>query len=186
MKGFVRAYKLDDAQPKWTADFRTNGGAVADLALLDSGVLAVPSLDRNVYFLDSETGAEKYPAAKLEDWAWGVPAVDGDRVVLTDISGNVYAFNLVSGSMDWMYATEHRLKASPTIVETPAGTIVVVADRSPEIHFLDLNSGDRRNSVPLDGVRHHPGQPNRPRGSCLLHHDKRTHYGGGSDQVCRQ
>ncbi len=147
MRGIVRAYNFQTAQVLWPADFKTDG-AIADLSLLENGDLVVPSLDRHVYFLDSTTGAEKRSPAELQDWAWGVPAVEGETIVLTDISGHVYGFDLSSGGQKWVYATEHRLKSSPTIVN---GT-VVVADRSPEVHFIDITNGDRLVSVPVEGV----------------------------------
>lgn len=144
MGGVVRAYKLSDASTTWPADFKTDG-AIADLSLLDTGELVVPSLDRHVYFLNSNDGSEAYPPVKLGDWAWGLPAATDSTLVLTDISGDVYAFERGSTTPTWVYSTEDRLKSSPTIIND----IVVVADRSPEVHFIFLGDGQRANSVPV-------------------------------------
>lgn len=147
MRGIVRGYALETAKTLWGADYKTDG-AIADLSLLENGELVVPSLDRRVYFLNAADGTENRAPAELQDWAWGNPAIEGTTIVLTDISGNVYGFDSTNGGQKWVYATGSRLKASPAIVN---GT-VIVADRSPEVHFIDIANGERLVSVPVSGV----------------------------------
>lgn len=147
MRGVVRAYNFASAETRWSGDFKTDG-AVADLALLGNGQLVVPSLDRHVYFLDRATGTESREAAELGDWAWGLPAISGNTMVLTDISGTVYGFDVSGGPQKWAYETGNRLKSSPAIV----GDTVVVADREPIVHFISLNDGSFLNSVPKPDV----------------------------------
>lgn len=144
MDGELRALRLPDAEPDWEEPFRAEG-AIPDLALLPNGLLFVPSLDRHVYFVDPRTGDEALPPFEATAWVWTTPASDGQTIYFGDFNGTVFAVDITTGTERWRTELRGKVKAPPALV---AGTLVV-ADRSPAVNFLDPETGELLNRVPL-------------------------------------
>lgn len=144
MDGRLYAIALDGARLLWPEPFRV-GAAIPDLALLDGRLLFVPSLDRKVYLVDPATGREAFPALVASDWVWTRPAVAGSTFFFGDFAGRVYAVDITSGRVRWTAAVGAKVKAPPAVV----GDALVVADRSPAVSFLSLETGELLNRVPV-------------------------------------
>lgn len=149
MNGEVHAIDAADGSPVWEEPFETRTGAIPELALIDD-VLFVPTLGKRIYLVDPETGVELRDSFATDDWVWTTPAYDDDMALafFGDFAGNVHALDITTGLDRWRFEGDHKVKAGPVII----GDTLLVADRGPTVHFLDLQTGERRNSVPLSGA----------------------------------
>ncbi len=148
MTGEVHAISPDDGSPVWADPFESGTGAIPELALIDERLLFVPTLGKTVYLLDPDTGQEAYPSFLTEDWVWTTPAYGDDFAYFGDFAGLIHALDITSGRDRWTFDTGAKVKAGPAIV----GDVLVVADREPVVHFIDIDSGERLNAVPLQGA----------------------------------
>lgn len=147
MDGKLYAIAIEGARFLWPEPFRV-GAAIPELALIDDGILFVPSLDRKVYFVDVATGRQAFPAIEAADWVWTKPAVAGTTAYFGDFSGRVVAVDITSGNVRWSANVGGKVKAAPALV----GDVLVVADRSPAVTFLDARSGELLNRVSLSSA----------------------------------
>jgi len=150
MGGEVHALDLANASERWAKPFRASG-AVAALSLLTDDALFVPGLNKHVYLLNPADGAVKSDF-RADDWVWTLPAFDKDRnlAYFGDFSGKLYALDITTGKEAWSSALDSaRIKSAPAIVNN----VLVVGDRKPVVHFLDLkDNGKRLNQVPLTSL----------------------------------
>jgi outer membrane protein assembly factor BamB len=146
MGGTVSAFRLSDGSPAWDGKSFRAGGAVADLQLLDDGHLFAPSLNKHVYILNPANGAEVVDF-KASDWVWTRAAYRDNVAYFGDFAGKVYALDITNGQLKWNqpYETHSEVKAAPAIVDD----VLVLADRKPVVHLIDLNSGASVNTVPI-------------------------------------
>jgi outer membrane protein assembly factor BamB len=147
MNGEVHAVDLASGDEVWTEPFDGESGAIADIAALnDSGRLFVPTLGRSVFIVDSESGAAIGAATPANDWVWTRPAVSATTAFYGDFSGELFALNIATGALEWTASTDGRVKGGPAVV----GDFVVFVDESPAVIFVNRESGEIRNRVPLD------------------------------------
>ncbi len=144
MDGNLYAIALDGARFLWPEPFRV-GAAIPDLALIRDGLLFVPSLDRKVYFVEAATGRQAFAPVEADAWVWTRPAVAGATAYFGDFAGTVVAVDITNGAVRWRADVGSKVKAAPAVV----GDVLVVADRSPAVAFLDLETGELLNRVPL-------------------------------------
>lgn len=147
MAGDLNAYNVKDHSVAWT--FHASG-AIADMALLDSTHLFVPSLNHHAYVLDPTQQGKVTTDFSAKDWVWTSPAYKDGIAYFGDFSGEVYALDLTGavGQLKWeskVSAKGSRIFSAPAIV----GGLLVVADREPAVHFVDPADGKVKNSVPL-------------------------------------
>jgi len=150
MSGDLAAYNVKDHSVAWS--FHASG-AIADMSLLDSTHLFIPSLNHHLYVLDPSQGGKVTTDYIAKDWIWTRPAYQDHVAYFGDFSGDVYALDLSgdSGQLKW----EKQISTSGTrIMSGPAlvGGLLVVADRFPAVHFVDPATGAVKNTVPLVGV----------------------------------
>ena len=144
MDGNLYAIAIDGARFLWPERFRV-GAAIPALALVRDGLLFMPSLDRKVYFVEATTGRQAFPPVEADAWVWTRPAVAGSTAYFGDFAGTVMAVDIITGALRWRADVGGKVKAAPAIV----GDVLVVADRSPAVSFLDLETGELLNRVPL-------------------------------------
>jgi outer membrane protein assembly factor BamB len=148
MSGEVQGFDLGTAAPKWARPFEVSG-AIPSLSKLDDRTLFVPTLDKQVYLLDTESGeAEKAPF-RASDWIWTDAAVRDGVAYFGDFGGRIYALDITTNQAKWTADVKSKVKAGPAVVEGSRGAVLVLADREPVLHFLDLESGSILNNVPL-------------------------------------
>jgi outer membrane protein assembly factor BamB len=147
MGGEVWAYDIATATPTWPEPFKTTG-AIADLAFIEGGRLFVPSFNKKVYVLDAATGREIAQPFAASDWIWSRPAVADGTIYFGDFSGKVYALDITTLTPKWPapYDSGASVKAAPVVI----GDTLVVANRDPEVHFINTATGQRLNMVPLN------------------------------------
>lgn len=150
MGGELHALSLADGSEAWSQPFEANG-AIASLTALGDDRLFVPSLDKRVYIVSSADGSV-LGEFKASDWVWTEPAVRGDRVYFGDFSGMVYAVDISNGANQvWEFKAGAKVKSAPAIVENVpnVGDVLVVADDEAVVYFLDAETGERLNAVPI-------------------------------------
>lgn len=147
MDGKVQAYDVRTGSAAWSTPFKADG-AVADLSVLPDGHLYIPSLDKNAYVV-SEADGSVVSRVALSHWGWAKPAITPEgEVVVSDISGKALAFDPENGAIAWNYDTAARVKSSPVTI----GDVIVLSDREPVVHFVSATTGERLNTVPVEGV----------------------------------
>lgn len=150
MNGELHAISIADRSPAWPQPLKVSG-AIPDLTALDETRLFVPSINRHVYIVDARTG-QVLTDYRARDWVWTAPALDGSRLYFGDFGGHIYGLDISTSPATELWppaSTEgHRVKAAPAIVDD----VLVIADRGPVVTFLDANSGQVLNRVPIDGA----------------------------------
>jgi outer membrane protein assembly factor BamB len=151
MGGELYAYDLGTAQEAWTEPF-ANSGAIADFTLIPDGRLLVPSLNKRVYLVDAESGQQIGEAFFAKDWIWTRPAIEGDIAYFGDFSGRIYALNIGGDQLSAVWAEPYesgkRVKAAPVVL----GNTLVIATRDPEVVFINRETGEALNTVPINGA----------------------------------
>jgi outer membrane protein assembly factor BamB len=146
MSGEVSAFNVKDGSRAWGGKSFRASGAVPDLQLLDDSHIFAPSLNKHVYILNAADGsvAADFQAA---DWVWTRAAFRDNTAYFGDFSGKVYALDITTGTNRWPqpYDTHQKVKAAPAIVDDA----LVVVDRKPVVHLIDLKAGTALNTVPL-------------------------------------
>lgn len=144
MGGDVFALNLSNGRKKWT--FHATG-AIADLVQLDDTHLFAPSLNKQVYIVNMADGTAPNGGFQASDWVWTRPAVKDGVVYFGDFAGSIYAVDITTGRARWErpYEGGNKVKSAPAIVQD---TLVLV-DRKPIVHFIDVRTGAGKNRVPL-------------------------------------
>jgi eukaryotic-like serine/threonine-protein kinase len=88
-------------KPVWA--FQTNAPVISSAAIED-GTAYFGSDDRNLYAVDTATGAKKWSFA-TEGKIRSTPAVSGGLVYFISFDGKIYALDAKSGAKKWVYET---------------------------------------------------------------------------------
>ncbi len=145
MDGDLHALSLVNGTPLWAEPFNAGRGAVPDLAMLNETTLWVPTLGKRVFFVDAETGTEVGTPVETADWVWTRPEIAETNAFFGDFGGIVHALDITTYAQLWQTASDTKIKASPVLI----GDTLVIADRTPAVIFLDADTGQRKNTVPL-------------------------------------
>jgi outer membrane protein assembly factor BamB len=145
MAGDVHALDLATGASIWAEPFEGDSGAIADLVALDSNFLFVPTLGRVVYIVDSATGTAVSEGAAATHWVWTRPAVADSVAYYGDFGGELFALDIPTATIAWTASTAGRVKGGPAVV----GDYVVFVDESPAVVFVNRETGEVRNRVPL-------------------------------------
>jgi outer membrane protein assembly factor BamB len=151
MDGDLEAFRLSDGSEIWAQPFHSSG-AIPDITMLNDNTLFAASLNKHAYFINPVDGTEK-GEFEASDWVWTQAAFDPktNTAYFGDFSGVVYAVDITQppGTFkeSWhVDVGDARVKAAPAIVDN----VLVVADRKPVVHFLNLQeNGKELNKVPL-------------------------------------
>lgn len=87
---------------------------------------------------------------KAEDWVWGRPALDGDRLYFGDLAGNLYAVQITDQGLKkvWMLpVAEDAIRATPIV----ADDMVIASSRDKHVYAVNKTDGGARWSKPTDG-----------------------------------
>lgn len=110
------------------------------------GFLGQPS--NIMWGLDADTGEElwRFDGARGQYIEGG--AVGGDIFVIGNSDGNVYALDVESGDLKWTFETDHRVWATPLIVQDT----VYVGSMDRHLYALDLSGGEKRWAFQAEGA----------------------------------
>jgi eukaryotic-like serine/threonine-protein kinase len=149
MAGTLHAYRLSDGSELWSEPFRIDG-AIGDIEALPGNRLFVPGFNKQVYIVDAASGQRVGQPFSTDHWVWSRPYVDDQGVAyFGDFAGKIYALDINTGTVRWQpYDAGARVKAAPVVI----GDVLVVGTRDPEVHFIDRNTGQPLNVVPIDNA----------------------------------
>jgi outer membrane protein assembly factor BamB len=155
--GAVRAFALSDGRPLWTTEVRSGGAvvyfvmppvALKGTIFLLGGAAGGP---RAVYALDTNSGAVRWSQRVLVDYQSGMPALDDERVLVSDTCGRAEALRQSDGASLW--SREPR----GTCTYSTAGIVHdgQLFTGGPQAWVYDIATGADRGRLqggPLDGV----------------------------------
>lgn len=144
MGGEVYALSTEDGRELWPEPFKVSG-AVAELTLLDAEHLFVPSLNKQVYIVNTSDGKAPLGSFRADHWVWNAPAFQDNVAYFGDFSGKVYALDITTMQPVWTFDAQEKVKSGPAIVDDA----LVVADREPIVYMLRLEDGQLINQVPI-------------------------------------
>jgi len=141
--GTVAMLAAADGRPIWELPVAQPEGRnelerVADVdgtPVLEGGALYATSLKRSTVAIDAPNGR---PVWSAEHGGPGRPAVGSDRVVVTEVSGGVFALDKQSGAALWQQPALARRDVTAPVI---AGDAAVVADLDGYVHWLRLSDG---------------------------------------------
>ena len=151
--GTVAALSLGDGRPLWEQtvgqpDGRTELDRMADVdgtPALDGTTLFASSYKKQTMAIDAPSGR---PLWAQEHGGAGRVGVAGDRVVVTDPAGVVWALDKTGGSALWQQPGLARRNLSGAVVH---GDYAVVGDYDGYLHWLRIDNGDFGARVRLGG-----------------------------------
>lgn len=128
-------YAVDPAGGRliWKLDL---DGAAAGTPLLANGRLYVGTFARTIVEVTLE--GEKTAEYTAENWVWGAPVSDGDKLYAADLSGFVYALKVPGLEEVWkVSAAPNGIRPSPLLVDNA----LVVASRRGKVSWLNTATG---------------------------------------------
>ncbi len=75
------------------------------------------------------------------------PSVDGQNIYIGNLDGSFFSINKLNGKVNWRAEFRGILNTTPLVTENH----IILPNVLFEIHFLDKQSGNLINSIPLDG-----------------------------------
>ena len=127
-------YAVDPQTQKiaWKVDL---GGAAAGSPVVsaDSKTVYIGASTKKVFAIGAATGSIQW-TAPTTDWVWNAPAISGDTLFASDISGNVYSLGAVNGKNAWpVVQPDGPVTGSPLAIQNG----VAVATESGFVYAFD-------------------------------------------------
>ena len=138
----IYAVSIVNGRELWKTE-ALGGPIVSQPALSEDGSLYVSTFANEILSIDAQTQAVNW-RFETEDWAWASPAIAGDLILGSDLSGNFYAINRANGQQEWVINPGGKIVSAPLVKDeviyfgTDQGSLVVsnlegVIQRSQEI-----------------------------------------------------
>ncbi len=133
-----------DGTFRWPGPFQARG-AIAGALTLDADTLYVGAFDDHLYAVDLATGQERW-RFRANHWVWDGPAVAGDRLIVGDMSGQVFALDR-QGRPLWPrpFQANGPVRARPLVFQGQ----IYVADEAGWLHLVRMEDGSKVKSVSL-------------------------------------
>ena len=117
------------------------GGGIVATPLIIGNTAYLGTFGRTFYAVNLETGT---PTAlfNADNWFWASAATDGTRIFAPSLDGHLYAMDLETRSIAWIYPRQEDIGA---IISAPVvvGDLVVVASDDENLVVLESDSGQR-------------------------------------------
>lgn len=118
----VVAIDAETYEVLWHADL---DAAIPDSVVIGSdGMLYVGTLDSKFEKFDPATGSHE-TVLTTDGWLWGTPVVNGESILIADLTGKVYSFNSSTGAVEWSIQPDGAITASPVILP---GSILIATE----------------------------------------------------------
>jgi outer membrane protein assembly factor BamB len=140
--GVVRAFRTDDGEEIWHADY--GSAIVSELSLGDHLYAAVA--DGRIMAIDKESGTIVWDYPFEYQIRGGVAEYD-NRVYFGCTDGNVYCLSADEGKLLWRFSTEGIVTASPVIYDRA----VLIGSHDRRFYTIDRISGELIERRDLDG-----------------------------------
>jgi len=150
LDGGFHALALDTGATRWT--FRSAAGfpGAAAISPVDSQRVVVGDADGLIRALDAKTGTLLWEY-RTDGEISGGPTIVGSgseaRVLVGSQDASLACLDLADGSLRWKHTTADQIRCSPTI----AAGLGCVAGCDGKLHLIDIQSGDEKAAVPIDG-----------------------------------
>ena len=127
-------YAVDPQSQKvaWKVDL---GGAAAGSPVVsaDGKSVYIGSSAKKLFAIDTTNGSIQW-TANTTDWVWNAPAISGDTLFASDISGNIYSIGAVNGKNAWpVVQPDGPITGSPLAIQNG----VAVATESGFVYAFD-------------------------------------------------
>ncbi len=133
-----RAFALDPANGSQRWAFTQPKDLVVGDLTVSNGTVYVTSADHNVYALDVQTGAPRWPAPFTADGpVWSGVAIQGDRLFVGSMSHSLYALSPADGKQIWRFNTQGAVPGTPAAGEG----LVYAGDLSGTLFAVNAQSG---------------------------------------------
>jgi serine/threonine protein kinase len=133
----LKAQGLKALDLRWT--FKSNGPigwSASPVTDRDEQILYVASTDNCLYAIDTQTGSKLW-AHRTEAPFLAGPILLGDKVLVTNASGNISLLGARDGVLQWSFKTGKRVVATPTASKDA----IIIASLDGKIQAIDYNRG---------------------------------------------
>ena len=141
----------------WHADL---DAAIPDSVVIGSdGMLYVGTLDSKFEKFDPATG-EHQTVFTTDGWLWGTPVVNGDSILVADLTGKLYSYNTSTNAIAWSTQPDGAITASPVVVsdsilvvtesgttEDDPGSLYAISADGASILWTEAISGERSGKI---------------------------------------
>ncbi len=133
---FVVSLATNDGHPLWDDPFEA-GHSIWGQSVYEDGVIYVPSLDKKVYALEAETGAELWQADVGGSVA-DKPVLNGDLLYVGSFDRQVYALGKGSGEIRWTSPAKAAVWGAPAF----ADGVVFYVDLNGNAYAVTADTGE--------------------------------------------
>lgn len=143
LNGWVTALRVDGPQPGEEAWRRQIGAGLASSVTVAEGLAYFGAFDRTYYAIRPEDG-ETVWTARGQNWFWGTPLVDEGVLYVSDVRGNVHAWDARSGQPHWgspYISGEDRMRSRPVLADVQGIPVLAVVARDGSIHQINAETG---------------------------------------------
>ncbi len=143
LNGWVTALRVDGPQPGEEAWRRQIGAGLASSVTVAEGLAYFGAFDRTYYAIRPEDG-ETVWTARGQNWFWGTPLVDEGVLYVSDVRGNVHAWDARNGQPHWgspYISGEDRMRSRPVLADVQGIPVLAVVARDGSIHQINAETG---------------------------------------------
>ncbi len=143
LDGWVTALRVDGPEPGQAAWRKEIGAGLASAVTAGDGLAYFGAFDRTFYAIRPADGETVWTASGA-NWFWGSPLVAEGAVYVSDVRGNVYAWDARSGQPRWpapYQSGEDRMRSRPVLVDVQGIPVLAVVARDGSIHQINADTG---------------------------------------------
>ncbi len=150
----IYAIDAETGRLKWES-VDLGGSLISSPVLSPEGVLYVGTFANEMLALNAIDGQIIWRFT-TQDWVWGGPILQDDRLYFGDLSGTFYALDASTGAEMWKSQLEGRITATPLLVDET----IYVPTESGNLYALNLSGATRWSKAVTDGNQ--PAKLNAP------------------------
>lgn len=143
LDGWVTALHIDGAETGEEAWRRQIGAGLASAVTVAEGLAYFGAFDRTYYAIRPEDGETVWTASG-QNWFWGTPLVTEGVIYVSDVRGNVHAWDARTGQPRWnspYESGEDRMRSRPVLADVQGIPVLAVVARDGSIHQINAETG---------------------------------------------
>jgi outer membrane protein assembly factor BamB len=156
LDGTFHAFDLATGATKWTFKAEAAGfSSAAAVSLIPAQPLVVVGDDTGIVRAFDRLTGKVIWEYETEGEISGGPTIlagaDGGRVLIGSQDASLSCLQLADGKPLWKHSIADQIRCSPTVARSADGDRVFLAGCDGKLHVIDVQSGEEKAAVPIDG-----------------------------------
>jgi outer membrane protein assembly factor BamB len=156
LDGTFHAFDLATGTTKWTFKAEAAGfSSAAAVSLIPAQPLVVVGDDTGIVRAFDRLTGKVIWEYETEGEISGGPTIlagaDGGRVLVGSQDASLSCLQLADGKLLWTHSIADQIRCSPTVARSAEGDRVFLAGCDGKLHVIDVQTGEEKAAVPIDG-----------------------------------